>query len=88
MKLLRNKSTRPIQVSLPRGKVLHLGPGRCGSIADRDADCPGVLQAVESGDVEISGEGAVAQGGAEHGSVHASTHGHHPPTQVQRRGDR
>ena len=38
MRTIVNKTTRPLRVPLPGGKVLHLGPKKSGQIADPAAD--------------------------------------------------
>jgi hypothetical protein len=38
MKTIQNKTNAPLRVPLPRGKKLHLGPGKSGQIAHQDAD--------------------------------------------------
>lgn len=65
MKTITNKTHRPLSVPLPRGKTLHLGPGRTGQINADDADHPAVKKLVESGDIEIGdgGHGALGAGG-------------------------
>jgi len=88
MKTILNKTHRPIRVSLPQGKVLHLGPDKSGQIADNAVDHPGVARLLEAEEVEILDEGGGGdQGHSEGGPVHDSTHGHHPKA-VHKSGDR
>lgn len=89
MKTVRNKTNRPLRVSLSRGKTLHLGPRMQGQISGHDVDAEGVKRRVEAGELEILGEGTQAPGaGGRAGRGHADTHGHHPDTSVPKRGDR
>jgi hypothetical protein len=38
MKTVANKTQKPLSVPLPRGKVLHLGPGKTGQISSEAAE--------------------------------------------------
>ena len=58
MKTIRNKSHKPLTVPLPRGKKLFLGPGKSGQIASDHAEHAPVKKLLESGDLEVVGEGA------------------------------
>ena len=60
MKTISNKTQRPLSVPLPKGKKLHLGPGKVGQIASKDADHPALKKLVEAGEIEILGEGLSA----------------------------
>jgi hypothetical protein len=64
MKTISNKTQRPLSVPLPRGKTLHLGPGRTGQIASSAADHPELKKLVEAGKIEILGEGSGSTEGA------------------------
>lgn len=89
MKSVLNKTHRPLRVHLPGGKVLHLGPGKEGQINENDADHPGVAKLVESGDLEIVGDGAASPGAHGRGGVaQTETLGHHPEANSRQRGDR
>ncbi len=89
MKTVRNKSHRPLKVHLSQGKTLHLGPLKEGQISVHDVEAAGVKRLVESGDLEILGDGAqVSESGGHAAGGHADTHGHHPDTSVPKRGDR
>lgn len=58
MKTVSNKSQKPLSIPLPRGKVLHLGPGKTGQIASTAVDHPPLKRLVEAGELEVLGEGA------------------------------
>ena len=55
MQSIRNISRGPVKVRLPGGKVLFLGPGKTGEIADKALDHPGVKELVDQGSIEILG---------------------------------
>lgn len=76
MKII-NKTKKPLSVPLPAGKKLFLGPGKSGQITQTAAARPAVVKLVETGDVEISEEGAKRQGGgsSSSGVSEASRHG-------------
>ena len=89
MKTVRNTTHRPLRVNLARGKTLHLGPLKEGQINAHDVDAVGVQRLLEAGELEIVGDGRAAAGsGGSAAPGHADTHGHHPATSVQKRGDR
>jgi hypothetical protein len=86
---ISNKTQRPLSVPLPRGKVLHLGPGKTGQIASNAADHPPLKELIDSGSLEIVGEGhgsTGATGGPRGGR--ADTRGHVPGRVGHRGGDR
>ena len=88
MRTIRNLTTRPLRVSLPRGKTLHLGPRKEGQISTHDLDSPGIVRLVEAGELELLDE---AQGHAQSPDgtlTHPDSHGHHPDTTIRNRGDR
>jgi hypothetical protein len=89
MKIIRNATPRPLRVKLPGGKVLFLGPGKTGEIADGAEEHPGVKDLVEAGELEIVGDGAgphaVDQGGT---PVQRSVRGHRHPLGIPPKGDR
>ncbi len=89
MATVRNKTNKPLRVHIASGKVLHLGPRKEGKVSDHDLDHRGVTHLVESGELEILGDGA-QQPGAKPGSAegHEEIQGHHPDTSLHRRGDR
>jgi hypothetical protein len=92
MKTIVNKTGRPLRVSLPGGKVLHLGPHKTGQIADNASDHASVRKLIEDGTLEIQGEGGednkVTEPGASGGAHGESTHGHGKATLHRRGGQR
>ncbi len=86
---VKNKTQKPLSVPLPRGKVLHLGPLKTGEIASDDAEHAGVKALIESGAIEILGQGsghAVGAHGASRGRPGAP--GHPSSAGGRRSGDR
>ena len=89
MKTIKNKTNAPLRVPLPRGKKLHLGPGKSGQIAHQHVDHKPLQSLVKEGKLEILGDGSVTETSRELGrSPHEATHGHQPPTSRQVKGDR
>lgn len=89
MKTIKNKTHAPMRVPLPRGKTLHLGPGKTGQVAHQDVEHKGLQKLVKAGKIEILGDGATTETSREQGKApHAATHGHTPQTSRQAKGDR
>lgn len=88
MRVIRNKTVRPMKVPLPQGKVLHLGPRAEGQIAVHHVDHQPLQQLVTAGDIEILGEGVGPEGHGLGQSVPVDTQGHHPHNSVKKRGNR
>ena len=89
MKTILTKTTGPIRVPLPLGKILHLGPNKTGEIAARAVDHPPLAKLVAAGDLEVAGDGHhenPRQGPA--GSLHPANRGGYPAMNSSRRGDR
>lgn len=67
MRTVCNRTRGPLSIPLPRGKVLHLGPGKSGQIASNAVDHPALKKLVDGGAVEVSedesGRGAGSAGG-------------------------
>jgi hypothetical protein len=61
-----NKTQRPLRVPLPRGKVLHLGPGKTGQISSDAVEHPQVKALIDTGVIEIldAGPAPTARGGS------------------------
>ena len=81
MKAIRNTTLEPLRVPLGGGKVLHLGPGQTGHVADDALQSPAVRRLIESGAVAPAGEeghpGEFAEGQElprefAHGHVHGN----------------
>ena len=50
---MTNKTRTPLKIPLPRGKSLHLGPGKTGQLRDDAAAQPRIKKLVEAGSIEI-----------------------------------
>ena len=89
MKIISNKTRKPIKIGLGGGKFLHLGPLKTGQIADHEADRPAIQKLVEAGEIEILGEGGHAEGGGDSGPAPQESRQGHPQNTLQRpRGNR
>jgi hypothetical protein len=89
MKTISNKTHKPISVSLPRGKKLHLGPGKTGQIADNASDHPALKKLIDAGEIEVIAEGAEAAEAASGGTTGRGWMPGHGSSNVSRRsGDR
>ncbi len=62
MKEIRNKTSLPIRIPLPGGKVLHLGPGKIAQVADKAVEHAGLLKLIEADSIEVMGEGERTDG--------------------------
>lgn len=91
MKTVTNKTHTPLQIPLPGGKVLRLGPGMSGQIRDEAANHGPLRKLVEGGQIEVqggaggggttvSGKGGILPG--------ADGRGHGPTSVRQNRGDK
>jgi anaerobic selenocysteine-containing dehydrogenase len=77
MKMISNKTQKPLSVPLPRGKTLHLGPGRTAEVASNACDYAPLKRLVESAEIEIfdePNEVAVGAGGGRAGRPWAGPH--------------
>ncbi len=89
MKTVTNKTHAPLQVPLPGGKVLRLGPGMSGQIRDEASTSGALRKLVEAGHLEIHGGGMTAGSSAGKGILPgADGRGHGPTSTRQNRGDR
>ena len=59
---ISNKTQKPLRVPLPRGKVLHLGPGKTGQISSDAADHPPLKALVDGGTIERGTDGGLNAG--------------------------
>jgi hypothetical protein len=86
MPTIGNKTLKAIAVPLPRGKKLHLGPGRTGQIAANACEHPPLKQLIEAGQIEIVDEGAEAVGSSASGRGSQYFMPGHGSSRVGRRG--
>ena len=86
MPTISNKTLKAIAVPLPRGKKLHLGPGKTGQIAANASEHPPLKELIEAGKIEIvndSPESVAAGAGGKAGRYFMPGHG---SSRVGRRG--
>ena len=89
MRVVVNKTSRPLKIHLPQGRTLHLGPRKEGRVTPQALESPGVKRMIEAGELAILDHGSqdMAHGG-EGGGPAANTHGHHSKTTSRQHGDR
>ena len=63
MKSVANKTQKPLSVPLPRGKTLHLGPGKTGQISSEAAEHPPLAKLVHAGEIEVFDDSPAPTGG-------------------------
>jgi len=89
MKTVVNKTHKPLSIPLPRGKILHLGPGKTGQIATEAADHPQLKKLVDTGEIEVSDDAPGPMSGGGSGRKGRPSSGGHPLGSGGRRsGDR
>ena len=89
MKSITNKTQKPLSVPLPRGKTLHLGPGKTGQISSEAAEHPPLAKLVQDGQIEVFDDHPAPTGSMEGGGRGPrSFHGHAASTGGRRSGDR
>jgi hypothetical protein len=87
--MISNKTRAPLSIPLPRGKKLHLGPGKTGDIAATALEHPPVKKLVEAGSIEILGDAPRATDYIGRGNRgRASTQGHSSTSTTRSSGDR
>lgn len=89
MKTVSNKTQMPVSVPLPRGKTLHLGPGKTGQIASNACDHPPLRKLVDAGQIEILDEHPASSEAARGGKAGRTWMlGHASGSASRRSGDR
>ncbi len=89
MKIVSNKTQRPLRVPLPGGKRLFLGPGKSAQIAFNAVEHAPLKELVDAGKIEVFDEAPRQSGGAAVGeNRRAATQGHTSGTGSRRSGDR
>jgi hypothetical protein len=86
---VNNKTRKPLNVPLPGGRTLHLGPGKTGQISSNAVEHAGLKQLVDAGEIEILDESPRSTDGPG-GSKNRRTsiHGHTSGSAIRRSGDR
>ena len=54
---ITNKTRKPLNLPLPGGKRLFLGPGKTGQVSPKALEHPPLAKLLEAGDVEIAAGG-------------------------------
>lgn len=76
MKMIRNRTRKPVRIPLPGGRMLHLGPAREGQISDHALTRPALRTLLDDGTIEIVGESAHGPEQGQPGDdSHEATHG-------------
>ncbi len=88
MKAVRNTTRKPLSVPLPRGKVLHLGPGKTGQIASSSIEHRGLAALLASGALEVIHEDHGSADGSGGGGGRLATQSYAPSRGGRRSGDR
>lgn len=88
MTTISNKTRRPLSVPLPRGKTLHLGPGKSGEIASTASAHPQLKKLVDAGEIEILDEGSRPTDEIRGGKKGRTSMGHSSGIGSRRSGDR
>ena len=89
MATITNKTFKPLSVSLPGGKKLHLGPLKSGEISPKAVDHPAVQKLVEAGEIEIEdSRQSPRHSGGGGGSAKTSSGGQGHGTGIRKTGDR
>ncbi len=88
MTSVSNKTKRPLSIPLPRGKTLHLGPGKSAEIAANAVDHAPLKKMAEAGDIEIISEDSRAGGGIGGNKAARTFIGGHTSGVAHRGGDR
>jgi len=89
MKTVANKTQRPLTIPLPRGKTLHLGPGKTGQISTEAAGHQPLKKLVDAGQIEVYDDAAAPTSGtAGDRKARPSFYGHPASSGGRRSGDR
>jgi hypothetical protein len=89
MKTIRNTTPDPLRVPLGGGRVLHLGPGQSGNVADDAPLVPAMARMIKARKLELIGAGdAPADTVADGATPREHAHGHAHPTHVFPKGNR
>jgi hypothetical protein len=89
MKVIRNTTHAPLRVPLGAGRVLHLGPGQSGSVADDAPQVPAMARMIKAKKLELVGAGEESVEAAAAGRTPREVaHGHAHPSRIFPRGNR
>jgi hypothetical protein len=86
---ITNKTGRPLNVPLPGGKKLFLGPGKTGQVNAKALGHPALAKLIEAGDLEpADGDARHAQGAGGKATGSVSGTGHKGTGAMRQSGDR
>lgn len=89
MKVVRNTTHAPLRVPLGRGRVLHLGPGQSGNVADDALQTPAIARMIKARKLEQVGtEEASVELVAAGAAPREFAQGHGHPTRISPKGNR
>jgi hypothetical protein len=89
MKTVTNKTQKPLSVPLPRGRTLHLGPGKTGQISSDAAEHPKLKKLIDAGEIEVFDDRpGPTSGPGGGGKSRPSFYGHPTGSGSRRSGDR
>ena len=89
MKVIRNTTHAPLRVPLGSGRVLHLGPGQSGSVADDAPQAPAMARMIKAKKLElVGGDDASAEVVTAGGAPREFAQGHGHATHVFPKGNR
>ena len=84
---IKNTTKKPLNVPLPGGKRLFLGPGKEGRIRARAGEHPAVAALVEAGELEIVPDAGKSGGKGGGGGSMGGGQGRNPTHTVFKSGD-
>lgn len=89
MKVIRNATHAPLRVPLGRGRILHLGPGQSGNVADDAPKAPAIARMIKERKLElVGGEEGSEEAAASAGAPREFAQGHGHPTRIFPKGNR
>jgi hypothetical protein len=89
MKVIRNTTHAPLRVPLGAGRVLHLGPGQSGSVADDAPAVPAFARMIKARKLElVGGEDGSPEAVAAGATPREFAHGHGHPNRIFPKGNR
>ena len=84
---IKNTTKKPLNVPLPGGKRLFLGPGKEGEIRARAAEHPPVAALVETGELKVVPDAGKSGGKGGGGGRGGGGQGRNPTSTVFKSGD-
>ena len=85
---ITNKTQKPLNVPLPGGKRLFLGPGKTGQVSPKALEHPPLVKLLEAGDIETAAGGPKRKDGGDANAAAAPGSRHGGTTARRQSGDR